>query len=418
MRILSNGHFLLIGKEDTTMDLSSYPFFNRNGSFGSATATVKCGVIQELDANKIVVFEWHSKDHYSFDDVDSTFLNDPSTVDWTHFNSIEEDTDGNLLLSVRHFDEITKIDRQTGNIIWRLGGKRSSFTFPNDPQMFRGQHEARRIANGNITMLDNGGLNPLHPVQAKEYALDMSLMNATLQWSYMEQSTVYSMSTGNVQRLQNGNTLVNYGNTNNLDITFNVVDSVGSKVFEIVFDDTLSSFRASNYETLPWNLNRPQISCLNISGQQYLDAGPGFSSYRWSTGATIQTIPVTVADTYFVFVNAGIGFLSSEKLIVTDPNDPCLLNGVDQMQPVPSVSLAENPFSSDISLRIHSLKSSESIVTIYNLNGQKVFSQAFLTGPGNQQLIVPADHLVKGFYNVMITTEKGELIQSIKAIKQ
>ena len=66
MQILPNGHFLLLGWENITMDLSSYAIFNNNGTVGSANATVRCGIVQEQDANKNVVFEWHSKDYFNF----------------------------------------------------------------------------------------------------------------------------------------------------------------------------------------------------------------------------------------------------------------------------------------------------------------------------------------------------------------
>ena len=37
-----------------------------------------------------------------------------------------------LMISSRHLNEITKISRTTGDIIWRFGGKNNQFTFVND----------------------------------------------------------------------------------------------------------------------------------------------------------------------------------------------------------------------------------------------------------------------------------------------
>ena len=109
--------------------------------------------MQEQDANKNVVFEWHSKDYFNFTEVDTMRLLNPANVDWTHFNAVELDDDGNILVSVRHFNEITKVNRSTGAVMWRLGGKMNQFTFTNDSTQFIGQHDIRRIANGNITIL-------------------------------------------------------------------------------------------------------------------------------------------------------------------------------------------------------------------------------------------------------------------------
>jgi hypothetical protein len=118
LKITADGKFLLLGYENLKMDLSSYHFF-KDRSAGSPSATVKSGIVQELDKNKNVTFEWHAKDHYNFMDVDTSYLSDPADVDWTHFNAIDYDRYGDLLVSVRNFHEITKIDKSKGTIAWR-----------------------------------------------------------------------------------------------------------------------------------------------------------------------------------------------------------------------------------------------------------------------------------------------------------
>jgi hypothetical protein len=57
-------------------------------------------------------------------------------VDWTHSNAVEFDYNGHLLLSSRPLNEITKINRQTGNVMWRFGGKYNNFTFIGDTVPF------------------------------------------------------------------------------------------------------------------------------------------------------------------------------------------------------------------------------------------------------------------------------------------
>lgn len=51
-----------------------------------------------------------------------------------------------------------------------------------------------------------------------------------------------------------------------------------------------------------------------------LDAGAGFTSYNWSTGATTQTINVSAAGTYFV--SAQLGNCTASDTIVVDNNIP------------------------------------------------------------------------------------------------
>jgi hypothetical protein len=69
-----------------------------------------------------------------------------NSVDYVHGNSIEEDTDGNIIISCRHLDQVNKINVGTGEFMWRLGGIKNEFTFINDPEPFTYQHDARRIA--------------------------------------------------------------------------------------------------------------------------------------------------------------------------------------------------------------------------------------------------------------------------------
>ena len=47
--------------------------------------------------------------------------------EYFHVNSVDVDSDGNFLVSSRNTSTIYKIDRATGKIIWRLGGKKSDF---------------------------------------------------------------------------------------------------------------------------------------------------------------------------------------------------------------------------------------------------------------------------------------------------
>ncbi|MFZ7116140.1 MAG: aryl-sulfate sulfotransferase [Bacteroidota bacterium] len=382
MQLTSSGEFLLMGSEYEVMDLSAYYLFSNNGSPGSATANVKAAVIQIQDTNKNVVFEWHSKDHFSFLDVDTARLNSPMNIDWTHSNAVTEDTDGNILLSSRHFNEITKINRTTGAVMWRLGGNANQFSFLNDPAMFKGQHDCRRIANGHLTLFDNGA--PGHPAAAKEYLIDEINLTATLVWSYVKDSSIFSLSTGNVQRLENGNTLIDFGNlnVNIFQPAFEVVDSGGQKIFEITFADTLLTYRAFNFSNLPFKFDRPLISCNNTGGIGSLETGLN-SSYFWNTGATSQSITISSTGEYSVFVPEGNdGFISSSSFVVSDISDPCndLTSSISQNE-LSEIKVFPNPntgtfsivnFDPNDSFRLMSLKGE--IIAKGKCEDEKVFS--------------------------------------------
>ena len=83
--------------------------------------------------------------------------------------------------------EITKIDRYSGDIIWRMGGKNNQFTFVNEseefaPLYFMWQHDVRRLSTGHITLFDVGEINVRPWSRVVEYELNESNKTATIVW--------------------------------------------------------------------------------------------------------------------------------------------------------------------------------------------------------------------------------------------
>lgn len=225
-----NGHYLfLIYDRIEPFDLSVYG--------GYMTATLVSTIIQELDTDKNVVFEWRDLDHIPISDT----VMDLTTpiVDYAHGNAIEIDSDGNLLLSSRHLSEITKIDRQTGAIIWRLGGAGNQFTFTNDAG-FGLQHHIRRLDNGHITLFDNGEAARGYS-RGVEYEINEVMMTITRTW---EVTGPFASCCGNAQRLPNGNTMIAWGPTG----YFNEVTPMGDVVWEAAMAEGFS-YRVFRF---PW----------------------------------------------------------------------------------------------------------------------------------------------------------------------
>ena len=238
IRFLKNGNVLLIGYDFKFFDMSQVvPGGDRN-------ASVVVDVVQEIDKKKQVVFEWKAYEHYKLTDVGpEVTLTDPSFLH-SHINSIDLDLDSNLVVSARNLDEITKIDRKSGNIIWRLGGKNNQFKFVNDSIGFSAQHSASILPNGNLILFDNGLFHVPQFSRAVEYRLDATNKTATLVWSYRNAPDVASIFWGNAQRLKNGNTFIGWGKS---DIGATEVDSHGEKVFEMSFPTDVFSYRAFRF---------------------------------------------------------------------------------------------------------------------------------------------------------------------------
>ncbi len=212
-RIWSDSSFLMLGARYTPMDLSSV----RPG--GNANATVIEGVIQEIGFDGRLLFQWSSLEHIPVDQTcDDTDLSQ-AMVDYIHINSVERDRDGNYLVSCRHTDEVIKINRLSGAVMWRLGGsasKGNEFRFLNDTINgfigFSHQHSAVRSASGTLLVYDNGNLKP-DPIQSRvvEYEVDEAAKTVRRIWSYTPSSPMFSPTMGSVKELPSGSLVIGYG---------------------------------------------------------------------------------------------------------------------------------------------------------------------------------------------------------------
>ena len=322
--ILPDNHLLLLGGEDIRIDKTKYQGWNKKGS--KDTAVLNAAVIQELDEKHNLVFEWHAKDHFAISDADSFLLNNDAIQEWTHSNAIELDSDGNFLLSSRNLSEITKINRKDGSIMWRLGGKKNEFKFVNFSLPFYGQHNIRRLSNGHFTLFDNGQNVKTHGARALEFELDEKNKIATLVWSYTYDNNMSSVGRGNVQRLEDRNTLVNFGVRSGGDVCFVIVNTAGKKLFEVSCS-VPNVYKVIQYSALPFRLHRSVINCFDSAGVKYLDAGPYQDSYYWNTGETSRIIPVKNGGTYVVYTPYGEGgYLSSEPIKIEDVLKSCSSN--------------------------------------------------------------------------------------------
>ena len=160
-------------------------------------------------------------------------------------NAIDVDTDGHILLSSRSTSEITKINRDTGEIIWRLGGAHNQFTFVKRSAEWAAQpachpHRSARI----VTRCSTTATCTARPVsRGVEYLLDPTNMTATVVWQYPATPTtsLYSFYMGNAQRLPNGNTLINWAVGNLPKLT--EVRPDGTKAFEMNWADGFEAYR-------------------------------------------------------------------------------------------------------------------------------------------------------------------------------
>jgi Arylsulfotransferase (ASST) len=176
---------------------------------GPSNGVVVNGIVQELELpSGRVLFEWKSLDHIG---LDESYQGIGPQFDYFHINSIERDANGDYLVSARNTWGIYKIDGQTGNVIWRLGGKRSDFKM-GPGTVFAWQHDARMHPGNLLSLFDDGGAPKVQPQsKALVLALDMKRMQATLHRRYVHHPPAVAHALGSVQLQPNGNVFVGWG---------------------------------------------------------------------------------------------------------------------------------------------------------------------------------------------------------------
>jgi hypothetical protein len=197
--------------------------------------------------------------------------------DYFHINSIGLDTDGNLLVSARNTWAIYKIDRRTGAVMWRLGGRKSNFAMGSGTS-FAWQHDARRQSDGTITLFDDGSSPKVEPQsRGLVLQLDEGSMTATLKKAYSHGSNgseVLASSQGNMQVLPNGDVMIGWGS----EPYFTEFDAGGKIAMDWKFAGSFQSYRAFR---MPWSgspADKPAIAAANASG--------GLTVYASWNGAT------------------------------------------------------------------------------------------------------------------------------------
>ena len=286
--LLPNGHILMPGYYTTLADIRSawpaaYP-----------RAEVSGAIIQELDGNRSVVWQWRTWDHFNWSDfADWGPQSTGSLIAGWHVNAVRLDPiDGNLLVATS--GEAMKINRQTGDVMWRLGGAFNQFSFagvtPQEGLRQVAGHDFHRLPNGNYLLLNNGAADGTRTSQVHEYQLDEVHKVATHVWQYIPTNNIATWTRGNAQRLPNGNTFIGWGtSTNGQSPDCTEVTPDGRKAFELSFTNALTdSYRAFRFAYPP--------SAQTIEDVKR-ELGDGNTYVFTNTGVTID-VGTRVGDGY------------------------------------------------------------------------------------------------------------------------
>jgi hypothetical protein len=108
---------------------------------------------------------------------------------------------------------VYKIDRRTGAIIWRLGGKRNNFAI-GAGAAFEFQHHARAHSNAGVTVFDNGSNGIASPElvsRALRLVVDEKAKTAKLAHAYANPAHGLASKMGSADLLSDGGMFVGWG---------------------------------------------------------------------------------------------------------------------------------------------------------------------------------------------------------------
>ncbi|MFZ5643227.1 MAG: arylsulfotransferase family protein [Bacillota bacterium] len=296
----------LTAQKGFTADVHEFTITNRNTALFTAVKQVPADLtayggppdgyidnysIQEVDLKTCeLVFFWNVLDHV--DPADSLMpassaVSTNNIWDCFHVNSVEEGPNNTLLISMRNMWAIYNIDKETGNIIWQLGGKKSNFSFgPN--AMFSWQHDARYRPGNKISLFDdaccaNSSSPPESPSHGLVLQLDYQKMTANMDRSYYHDPNLKVMTQGNVQKLSNGNQFVGWGQQPYLSEFANAgnteIDPSLNFLYDMQFPGENISYRAFKNIWVGFPLYPPSIA-VNLFSK---DAVIVYASWNGST---------------------------------------------------------------------------------------------------------------------------------------
>ncbi len=243
-------HELRLTPQGTALITAYHPILCDLASVGGlAHGGVVDGALQEIDVRTgLVMYEWTSVDHVALEDSYEPAL--PLTTgtripfDYFHINSISVDRDGSLLVSSRNTWTLYKLNASTGQIIWRLGGKHSSFKMgPGTGVAW--QHDSRELPNGSISIFDNGAAPAAHPQsRGVVISLNQTARTATLVTRLTHTPPLVAESQGDVQALANDDWFVGWG----AEPYFSEFGPEGKLLFDAHFPAGSQSYRGFRFQ--------------------------------------------------------------------------------------------------------------------------------------------------------------------------
>lgn len=275
--------------------------------------------IVEWNRDGVEVWSWSVFDYFNFMDWNPNLYQDllfshPIPADfhyeWTHSNTVWYDPiDNAVYLSVRNMSRITKIDYDTGGIIWNMGSEMPSGDITVGTDLgFAGQHSVKILDNRNLMMYDNynDSLSFSRGLEVSFSEPD-SLPDTELVWEYKLPQDISSGLMSDCDRLSNGNSLLTSTTSNQiLEVS---PDSV--KIWELLPFQEGSTFRSERIPGLypqAFSVIRPDFIDEESGPVIYLQTGEATLEYEIHNEGWMN-------ETYEYSINDNLGWFSETGTI-------------------------------------------------------------------------------------------------------
>jgi Arylsulfotransferase (ASST) len=275
-------HEFQLTPQGTALLTAYYPILCNISSVGGPSyGAVTDGVVQEIDVKTgLVMYEWTSLDHValsaSYAPAKTTSTRFP--FDFFHINSINLDRDGSLLVGSRNTWTAYDLNSQTGQIVWQLGGKHSTFAESANART-AWQHDPREIAEGVFSIFDNGSSPTVHS-QSRGIVLQLNSQasTASLVAELTHTPSLVAESQGNLQALGNGDWFLGWGQ----EPFFTELSGEGKLLYEAHLPPKDQSYRDFRFAWTGTPEHPPTFAFKPVSG------GGGTVYASWN-GATLVT---------------------------------------------------------------------------------------------------------------------------------
>ncbi len=244
--LMADLHEFTITAQNTAL-ITAYSLVHWDGSGigrGKDMDVVDC-TVQEIDIpTGNVLFQWDSLDHIGLRDSYLPPATNPGVpYDYFHVNSIQQDSDGNLIISARDTWTVYKINASSGSVMWKLGGKHSSFKMgPGTRTAY--QHDATLHPGNVMTIFDDGGGPQVHPQSRAVFErLNTRTMTATLLRADNHTPALRANVEGSVEERPDGRTFVGWGDAP----YFTEYNRKGHQIFDGRLRSANSSYRAYEF---------------------------------------------------------------------------------------------------------------------------------------------------------------------------